>query len=142
MCRGQGRVADAEDAWLYLPRRRVCGGRRQYARGALQVRPAQSRRRLPPLLRSHHNLQARDQAHTATARRDPHGEMFIHGKPKALLELVSLLALGCRTGPLQPDERAVLEAAMADSEPLVAEAATWAAKRRGLNVDESAPRDR
>ena len=46
-----------------------------------------------PLLRSHHNLQARDQAHTATARRDPHGEMFIHGKPKALLELVSLLAI-------------------------------------------------
>ena len=45
------------------------------------------------LLRSHHNLQARDHAHTVTARRDPHGEMFIHGKPKALLELVSLLAI-------------------------------------------------
>lgn len=62
--------------------------------------------------------------------------------PRRALRRNALLALGCRTGPLQPDERAVLEAAMADSEPLVAEAATWAAKRRGLNVDESAPRDR
>ena len=47
--------------------------------------------RASPLLRSHGNLQARDQAHIATARRDPRSVMFIHGKPKPLLDLASLL---------------------------------------------------
>jgi len=51
--------------------------------------------------------------------------------PRRQLRQNALLALGNRSGPLTGSERAVLERALDDEEPLVREAASWAMKRRG-----------
>ena len=50
--------------------------------------------------------------------------------PRRQLRRNALFALGNRSDSLTDSERAVLERALEDSEPLVREAASWAMKRR------------
>ena len=56
--------------------------------------------------------------------------------PRHALRRNALLALGNRRGPVDDDERAALSAAAHDPRPELAAVARWAARRRGVAIDE------